>query len=133
VTAATDLRERVRQYYTVYYRDVLGIADWPILVDLRQEEERQEAARLERLARLVGSAALDGRVLNVGCGTGGFDGALGRARPGARVIGIDADADAMSICALKRGAGAGGFARAASEALPFRDGAFDLVYCFSAI
>jgi len=133
MTAAAELRERVRRYYTAYYRDALGIADWPVLVDLRQEEERQEAARLERLARLVGPAALDGRVLNVGCGTGGFDGALGRARPGTRVTGIDADAEAMSICALKRGAGAGGFARAVSEALPFRDGAFDLVYCFSAI
>jgi 2-polyprenyl-3-methyl-5-hydroxy-6-metoxy-1,4-benzoquinol methylase len=131
--APAELRERVRRYYTAYYRDALGIADWPVLVDLRQEEERQEAARLERLARLVGSAALDGRVLNVGCGTGGFDAALARAHPRARVTGIDADAEAMSICALKRGAGAGAFARSVSEALPFRDGAFDLVYCFSSI
>jgi SAM-dependent methyltransferase len=131
--AAPALRERVRRYYTAYYRDALGIADWPVLVDLRESEERQEAARLERLERLVGAEALAGRVLNVGCGTGGFNVALARARPGARVTGIDADGEATAICALKRDGAAGAFARAAAEALPFRDGAFDLVYCFSSI
>ena len=76
---------------------------------------------------MLGAGALRGRVLNVGCGTGGFNAAAAAA--GARVVGVDADADAIAICALRRGAGLG-FTRAAGESLPFSGGAFDLVHCF---
>jgi ubiquinone/menaquinone biosynthesis C-methylase UbiE len=68
-------------------------------------------------------------VLNLGCGTGGFNVAAEAA--GVRIVGVDADADAIAICAL-RGRG-GRYVRAAAEALPFRDGAFALVHCFSVI
>lgn len=126
----TELRDRVRRYYTTYYRDVLGIPDWPALVGLREEEERQEQSRLDRLRALLGPAAVHGRILNVGCGTGGFN--VVAADAGARAVGVDADAEAIAICELKRRRG-GAFVRAVAEALPFSDGAFDLVYCFSAI
>lgn len=125
-----ELRDRVRRYYTAYYRDTLGIPDWAALVSLREEEERQEHRRLERLRRVLGPAAL-GRVLNVGCGTGGFN--VAAVEAGARAVGVDTDAEAIAICALKRKRAGGAFIRAAAEALPFADGAFDLVYCFSAI
>ena len=95
-----ELRERLRRYYTAYYRDTLGIPGWPTLVDLREREETQEHARLERLRRLVGPAALAGRVLNVGCGTGGFNAVA--AAEGIRIVGVDADAEAIAICAAKR-------------------------------
>jgi SAM-dependent methyltransferase len=72
------------------------------------------------------------RVLHVGCGTGGFNVAAGRA--GARAWGIDAEPDAIRICELKRMVGSGGhYAVAAAEALPFRDDSFDLVYCLSTL
>jgi len=132
VSRAVELRERVRRYYTTYYRDVLGIPDWSVLVDLREEEERQERGRIDRLRRVLGVAALsDSRILNVGCGTGGFNVVAEEA--GARAVGVDADAEAIAICALKCDKGGGAFVRAAAERLPFPDGAFDLVYCFSAI
>ena len=127
----TELRERVRDYYTIYYRDVLGIPDWSALVALRQDEERQERQRLQRLRGVVGEAPLRGRVLNVGCGTGGFN--VVALEAGARAVGVDADRAAMAICALKREKTGGQYVRAVAEALPFRDGVFDLVYCFSAI
>jgi len=125
------LRERVRRYYATYYRDTLGIPDWATLVEGREDEEAQERRRLARVRELVGDDRLHGRVLNVGCGTGGFT--VVAAEAGARSVGLDADAEAMTICGLKRGAAAVRFVRAAAEALPFRDGAFDLVHCFSAI
>ena len=58
-----------------------------------------------------------------------------RGRRGGRgpPVGVDADAEAIAICALKREKAGGAFVRAAAERLPFRDGAFDVVYCFSAI
>jgi ubiquinone/menaquinone biosynthesis C-methylase UbiE len=132
VSRAVELRDRLRRYYTTYYRDVLGIPDWSGLVDLREEEERQERGRLDRLRRLLGGdAALRGRILNVGCGTGGFN--LAAEEVGARVVGVDADAEAIAICALKQDKGGGVFVRAAAERLPFPDATFEVVYCFSAI
>lgn len=132
MSGAVELRERIRRYYTTYYRDVLGIPDWSVLVDLREEEERQERGRVDRLRRLLGAPALsERRILNVGCGTGGFNVVAEEA--GARAVGVDADAEAIAICALKRDKGGGAFVRAAAERLPFPDGVFDVVYCFSAI
>jgi SAM-dependent methyltransferase len=130
VSRAVELRDRLRRYYTTYYRDVLGIPDWPVLVGLREEEERQERGRLDRLRRLLGGT-VRGRVLNVGCGTGGFN--LVAEEAGARAVGVDADAEAIAICALKQDKGGSAFVRAAAERLPFADGSFDVVYCFSSI
>lgn len=128
------LRERIRAYYTRYYRDTLGLRDWARLVGLREDEEKAEEAQLDQLQRALDATDLPGPVLNVGCGTGGFN--VVAAARGARLVGVDADADAMAICALKRRrqeGGGGTFVRAAAEALPFREGTFGLVYCFSAI
>jgi SAM-dependent methyltransferase len=130
VSRAVELRDRLRRYYTTYYRDVLGIPDWAVLVGLREDEERQERGRLDRLRRLLGGD-VRGRILNVGCGTGGFNLVAGEA--GLRAVGVDADAEAIAICALKREKAGGAFVRAAAERLPFPDGVFDVVYCFSAI
>jgi len=132
VSGAIELRDRLRRYYTTYYRDILAIPDWSVLVSLREEEERQERGRLERLRRVLGADTLSNRrILNIGCGTGGFNVAVGEA--GARAVGVDADAEAIAICALRREKRAGAFVRAAAERLPFPDGSFDVVYCFSAI
>jgi 2-polyprenyl-3-methyl-5-hydroxy-6-metoxy-1,4-benzoquinol methylase len=131
VSAAVELRDRLRRYYTAYYRDTLAIPDWATLVALREEEEdRLEAVHVDRLRHRVGTQPLRGRVLNVGCGTGGFNVLVASA--GARVIGVDGDAEAITICGLKATAG-GPFVQAHAEALPFRDEVFDLVHCFSVI
>ena len=127
-----DIRERVREYYTAYYRDTLAIPSWRTLVELRlDEEQRLEAAHVDRVRRLLGPDALGGRVLNVGCGTGGFN--VLAAAAGARAVGVDESGDAIAICGLKARKAGGSFAQAHAEALPFPDGVFDLVYCFSAI
>jgi ubiquinone/menaquinone biosynthesis C-methylase UbiE len=47
------------------------------------------------------------------------------------MVGVDEDTEAIAICRLRDDAGQ--FVRAAAEALPFRDGTFDFVYCFSVI
>lgn len=132
MSAAVELRARLRRYYTAYYRDTLAIPDWATLVDLREdEEERLEAGHLERLRRRVGGEPLRGRVLNVGCGTGGFN--VLAAGAGARAIGVDDDPEAIAICGLKASRTGGVFVQAHAEALPFADGIFDLVHCFSVI
>ena len=125
--AGTELQAQLRRYYTRYYRDVLGIPDWDALVAHREAEERHERARLARVRALVGDALARGPILNLGCGTGGFNAAAVEA--GASVIGVDADADAVEICRMRGGR----YTRAEGEALPFRSDAFALVHCFSVI
>lgn len=126
------LEELLQRYYTRYYRDTLGLPNWSQQVAGRATEDEIEAARIPYLESVIGQSFTGLRILNVGCGTGGFNTAAERA--GARTWGIDASDDAVRICGLRRALGAGGrYARAVAEALPFPDGAFDLVYCLSTL
>jgi len=126
------LRELLERYYVRYYRDTLGLPDWQTKVAGRQREEEIEAARIQTVADIVGRPLRGMRVLNVGCGTGGFNVAIERA--GAESCGVDANPDAVGICSLRQALGGGGrYAVAAAESLPFRDGSFDLVYCLSTL
>jgi SAM-dependent methyltransferase len=129
---AERLHGLLEQYYARYYRDTLGLPDWRAKVVGRQREDEVEATRIQTVADAVGRPLRGMRVLNVGCGTGGFNVAVERA--GAESWGLDANPDAIRICDLRRALGAGGrYAVAAAESLPFRDGAFDLVYCLSTL
>jgi SAM-dependent methyltransferase len=130
--ATSQLTALLEAYYTRYYRDVLGLPDWRVKVSGRLCEEDVETERIHTVAEALGRPLGGLRVLNVGCGTGGFNVAAGRA--GARTWGIDAEPDAIRICELKRAVAPGGhYAVAAAEALPFRDASFDLVYCLSTL
>jgi SAM-dependent methyltransferase len=89
-------------------------------------------ARLAEPARVAVADAVElagARVLDVGCGNGDFC-ALALAR-GARVSGIDA-APAMIATARER-APAADLRVGQAEALPFEDGAFDLVTGFNSL
>lgn len=126
------IRQRVTEYYTRYYRDTLGIPGWRELVAVRLREESYEAGHLTRLESVLGRPVAGLRVLNVGCGTGGFT-VLAR-RAGASAVGVDAEAAAVEICRLKGLCeGGGAAAMGAVEALPFRNETFDLIYCFSTL
>jgi SAM-dependent methyltransferase len=124
--------DRMAAYYTRYYRDVLRIPGWRALVDTRLDEEAHEIAHLARVQEALGRSVAGLRVLNLGCGTGGFSVVARRA--GAEVYEVDAEWEAVAICdAKRRHEGAGGTVLGAAERLPFRAGSFDLVHCFSTL
>jgi len=126
------VRRRLTEYYTRYYRDTLGIPGWRELVAVRLGEESYEAGHLTRLETVFGRPVAGLRVLNIGCGTGGFT-VLAR-RAGASVVGVDAEEAAVEICRLKGLCeGGGAAALGAVESLPFRNETFDLIYCFSTL
>lgn len=127
-----QLRALLEEYYTQYYRDTLGLPDWRSKVGGRLGEEDVEAHRVEAVSLIIGRPVRGLRVLNLGCGTGGFNVAAERA--GAETWGIDANRQAIRICQLRRELGAGGrYAVTRAEELPFQDDAFDLVYCLSTL
>lgn len=126
------LRALLEDYYTRYYRDTLGLPDWRSKVAGRQGEEHVEVERVEAVSLIIGRSLRGLRILNLGCGTGGFNVAAERA--GAATWGIDTNPDAVRICRLRRELGAGGrYAVAGAEDLPFPADAFDLVYCLSTL
>jgi SAM-dependent methyltransferase len=126
--ATPAVEARLAAYYARYYRDVLGLPGWPRHVAVRMADEPNEARRLRRMEEAIGRPVRGCRLLNVGCGTGGFNRVAQRA--GARVWGLDADGEAVAIAALR---GGGPAVRGLAESLPFAAGAFDLVYCYSTL
>jgi len=87
-------------------------------------------------ARLVAAlAGVSGRVLDAGCGTGGFLTALGKARPELARDGLEFDAGAAIRAQAKSAAHV---ARGSVNALPYADASFDAVVsadvlCHSAV
>lgn len=92
-----------------------------------------------RSAKVIGAleragVTLSGRVLDDGCGSGGT--ALSLAEESAFAVGLDLDARfAGSGTRLReeKGIANGAFVRGDGSRLPFRDGAFDLVFSHSVI
>ena len=127
--AAADLRERLTVYYTRYYRDALGIPGWRELVAVRVADDAYERGRVAGLASALDRPLGGQRLLNVGCGTGGFNVAAEHA--GAEAWGVDADAEAVAITTTRVGRGRA--LCAAAESLPFAGESFDVVYCYSTL
>ncbi|HLM56630.1 MAG TPA: class I SAM-dependent methyltransferase [Pyrinomonadaceae bacterium] len=80
-------------------------------------------------SRLVRRASIDERhrVLDVGCGTATLTLMVKRARPGARVEGLDGDPKILEI-ARRKAAGTGAeisFSEGMAYAMPYADGSFD--------
>lgn len=123
------IRGRLEAYYTRYYRDTLAIPAWRELVNVRLADDAYEGRRLARLEQALGRSVRGLRLLNVGCGTGGFN--LVAERAGAAAWGVDTSAEALAIAARRvRG---GRLLDAQAESLPFPDGTFDILYCYSTL
>ena len=125
---AAQVKARLESYYSRYYGGALGIPGWRDLVAVRLDDLAYERERLSRLELALGHSVADGRLLNVGCGTGGFN-ELAR-RAGVDAWGVDASAEAAAIAAIRT---PGRIVHAAAEALPFPSKSFDLVYCYSTL
>ncbi len=123
------IRGRLEAYYTRYYRDTLAIPAWRDLVNVRLADDAYEGRRLARLEQALGRPVSGLRLLNVGCGTGGFN--LVATRVGAETWGVDPSAEALAIA--ERRVRGGQLLCAQAESLPFPDGAFDVVYCYSTL
>ncbi len=129
LASAVEVAARIEAYYTRYYRDTLAIPGWRDLVRVRLADADYEGRRLARLERALGRPVAGLALLNAGCGTGGFNEAAERA--GARASGVDVDPEAVAIARARLGRDC--IARASAEALPFRGGQFDVVYCYSTL
>jgi SAM-dependent methyltransferase len=126
---SASLAARLEAYYRRYYADALGIPGWRDLVAVRLSDTAYEARRLERLEAVLGKPVAGSRLLNVGCGTGGFN--VLATKTGADAWGIDTSYEAAAIAQLR--VSPSRIVCAAAETLPFRDRSFDVVYCYSTL
>ncbi len=126
---SASLAARLEAYYRRYYANALGIPGWRDLVAQRLSDAEDEAKRLERLEAVLGHPVAGSRLLNVGCGTGGFN--VLATRAGAEAWGIDASYEAAAIARLR--VSTARIVCAAAETLPFRNQSFDVVYCYSTL
>lgn len=127
------IKEKIIGYYTNYYRDVLSLPDWKKRVKDRLSEERLEFKKIIRLEKIIGN--FNGKsLLNIGCGTGGFN--VEAAKKGAKIYAVEPEKDALFISRLKAdkvGINKKNIVNGVAEKLPFRDNQFDIVYCFSVV
>lgn len=83
-----------------------------------------EATVRETLSRL--SLEAEGDLLDIGCGTGALLLAVSQAQPAARLVGIDASPEMLTVARQRLGTAAR-LEQAWAHALPFDDGSFDIV------
>ena len=126
---ADSLTDRLERYYTRYYRDTLGIPSWREDVAVRLDDPAYEGRRLARFESALGGPLKGRRLLDVGCGTGGFS--LLAAEAGADVWSVDESPEAVALTAARTSAERAMVATA--ESLPFEDASFDLIYCYSTL
>lgn len=131
---SSELDKAVYSYYRKYYQQRLGIPNWRHYSLQRLHEETLEQKRIEQ--KLVPQVGLirDKKILNVGCGTGGFNVAAHRKE--AKCWGIEPDPDAIAICHLKAkiyNIPENTFIHGTAENIPFPDNDFDIVYCFTVL
>jgi len=95
----------------------------PILA-LTMRERRFRALMMERMEAELPSG---GTAVDVGCGTGTFALALAARRADARVVGIDGDAEILSLARAKSGAGAVEWQEGLAQKLPLPNASVDVV------
>lgn len=135
----TDLQKRIdglmSAYYSHYYKTQLGLRDWQTRVDSRlQEEQNLAEPNISKIENWMDLNFKDKRVLVVGAGTGAE--AVVLHQRGAEVHGIEPYAAANEILEAKAALNnipPERFVNAPAEKIPFPDGHFDFVYCYTVI
>ena len=117
-------RDRCHIHYTLEGRDLAEHIDFCLA------SAKETAGRIARDVHGVEPQ----RVLEIGCSVGFNCLALASQFPGATLVGIEPDADAVTVghVMARRGDGVA-FVVAIGEGLPFRAGAFDLIVCHTVI
>lgn len=129
----SSLDEKIKKFYQKYYRGTLNIKNWQPLVWERLNEEKIEVAKIEKLQKLLGDFK-GKKILDVGCGAGGF--VIAAMKKKLLAYGIDPAKKAIEICeqkAIDNHLPKRNFLIASAEKIPFKDNTFAIVYCFTVL
>lgn len=129
----TTLVNKILNYYRSYYKDSLGIPNWKSLTNNQLKEDINEAKRINDLEKLLGPFK-NKKILDVGCGTGGF--VVSAANKCAKVVGLEPDEKALEVCLLKQKESRlknAEFLKGVGEKMPFNKEEFDIVHSLTVL
>jgi MPBQ/MSBQ methyltransferase len=113
-----------RIFGEAYYGPFLNWGYW------KSDTRDQKEACLSLVELVVGSVPLGTRALDAGCGLGGLEEHLARARPSVHVTGINLLEDQLEVC--RKRAPSATFAQMDATELAFPARSFDTVLCIEA-
>jgi len=129
------LREKIKEYYTGYYRDDCPLPDWEVRVEARVKEDALEAVRMKKLEKLLDVSFSGQRHCIIGAGTGGLAVVLAK-EYGVDVYGVEPSREEMDIIRLQcktANISEDHFREEPCETLSFEDNMFDVVHCFTVL
>lgn len=129
----STLNKKIEKFYRRYYKEALNLPNWQSLVQERLSEELHEERKIKKLESVLGSFK-GKKILDVGCGTGGF--VISVSKLGGRAYGIDPQRSAIEICkekAVVNGLAKKIFRLEKAEKLSFPDNSFDIIYSFTVL
>jgi len=122
---------KIKTHLYNYYWKELGLFNWQELIQIRKNEVPRAKFLLKIIEKLAGIQLKNSRMLDIGCGWGGF--VVAGNELGAKSMGCDVDKEVIEIAKLrskiyhlkKK------FCLSKSEKLPFPDETFDYVQCIT--
>jgi ubiquinone/menaquinone biosynthesis C-methylase UbiE len=128
-----EFDKRIEQYFYNFYFKSLGLFDWKDRLDCRKKEGAMCRATLRTVEKISGLDLKNKKMLDVGCGWGGYT--VAGLEMGIDAYGCDIDDKVLEIAALrsKLHGVPENYYIAPAEQLPFPDETFDYVQCISVL
>ncbi|HBB37595.1 MAG: Methyltransferase type 11 [Candidatus Magasanikbacteria bacterium GW2011_GWD2_43_18] len=129
------LEDKIKTYYTKYYRDSCKLPDWQERTAQRLKEDQLESTRMKEMEALLDVSFQNQRHCIIGAGTGGLAIVLEK-EFGVDVYGIEPCEEEMTIIHLQcdqANIPREKFKQEPCETLSFEDNMFDIVHCFTVI
>ena len=130
-----SLQQKMRSYYTRYYRDECCLPNWQKNVEARLLEEEDELVKMKELEHLLGTSFNGQKHCIIGAGTGGLAVVL-KQHFDVDVYGVEPSDEEFDII-LDRAREAGipedHFHKIGGEHTPFENNFFDVIHCFTVL
>lgn len=125
--------EAIERHLYQYYWKSLGLYDWKVRVEERRNEVPFAKAVLQSFEKLSGISLKGKRMLDVGCGWGGY--VVAASQLGADIYGCDVDEKVLEVARLRAQLHEvnSNYFHCQAEKLPFADEEFDCVLNWSVL
>jgi ubiquinone/menaquinone biosynthesis C-methylase UbiE len=119
--------DKIKAHLRHYYWDCLGLYDWENRLEARKNELARSKAILKAIEHIASFSLQGKKMLDIGCGWGGF--VVAAAQMGASVSGCDVDAEVLDVAGLRAKLNGvwPALICAPAEKLPYDDNEFDYV------
>lgn len=132
---ASQIKNKLTEYYTKYYRDDCSLPDWKSHVESRLNEEEIDRKKMKILRDNFGFDFYGKKHLIVGAGTGGLAVCLKKDYQ-ADVFGVEPNREECEVIKIRceeNKINPNNFFMAYGEDLPFENESFDFIHCLTVL